>query len=156
MLHEVITQMVWWWKRRSKNMDVLSIATKMVPRPRFSEYIRMVEDTCWPPSSLPASGVDTILVTVAIESTGFCAGALVTSDHEFSRFRSIPSRHLIYIHHCVWLGLFVDRWWWEEVSCTPDFVKTLYSSDPRCSKKTQEARVKEFGVARFLFCWQKS
>ena len=36
------------------------------------------------------------------------------------------SRHLvtplIYIHFCVWLGLFVDRWWLKEVWYAPDFL----------------------------------
>ena len=49
---------------------VLSIATKIVPRPRFSVYIRMVENTWWPPWSIPRTGpAGTILV--AIESSDF-------------------------------------------------------------------------------------
>ena len=39
------------------------------------------------------------------------------------------SRHLvtplIYIHFCVWLGLFVDRWWLKEVWYAPDFCETV-------------------------------
>ena len=50
-----------------RSPGVLSIATEMVPRPRFSVYIGMVEDTCWPPWSTPGTGgAETILV--AIES----------------------------------------------------------------------------------------
>ena len=29
---------------------------------------------------------------------------------------------LIYIHFCVWLELFDDRWWLKEVWCAPDFL----------------------------------
>ena len=36
------------------------------------------------------------------------------------QIRSISSRHLIYIRFCVWLGLFVDRWWLKEVWYAPD------------------------------------
>ena len=57
---------------------------------------------------------------------------------------------LIYIHFCVWLwtlcrslvvGGSVIRSWF--------FVKPLYSSDPRCSKKKHEAQVNWFAVACF-------
>ena len=44
-----------------------SMYSKIVPRPRFSVYIRMVENTWWPPWSIPRTGpAGTILV--AIES----------------------------------------------------------------------------------------
>ena len=39
--------------------------------------------------------------------------------------RAILSRHLIYIHFCVWLGLFVDLWWLKEVWYAPDFFVKL-------------------------------
>ena len=59
-----------------RTASVLSIATKMFPRPRFSVYIRMVEDTCWPPWSIPRTGgAETILA--AIESTSTRQGARV-------------------------------------------------------------------------------
>ena len=52
---------------KARKADILSIATKIVPRPRFSVYIRMVENTWWPPWSIPRTGpAGTILV--AIES----------------------------------------------------------------------------------------
>ena len=52
---------------RARVLSLLSIATKIVPRPRFSVYIRMVENTWWPPWSIPRTGpAGTILV--AIES----------------------------------------------------------------------------------------
>ena len=41
------------WLQHAEKVYILSIATKMVPRPRFSVYIRMVENTWWPPWSIP-------------------------------------------------------------------------------------------------------
>ena len=44
------------------------------------------------------------------------------------------SRHLvtplIYIHFCVWLGLFVDRWWLKEVWYAPDFLSNCSTCVP--------------------------
>ena len=48
-------------------------------------------------------------IFVAIEST--C-----------SLSRAISLRRLIYVHFCVWLGLFVDRWWLKEVWCAPRLI----------------------------------
>ena len=54
-------------------IDVLSIATKMVPRPRFAVYIGMVEDTCRPPYSIPRTGgAETILVAIESMSMQGC------------------------------------------------------------------------------------
>ena len=43
-------------------------------------------------------------------------------------------RHLvtpsIYIHFCVWLGLFVDRWWLKEVWHAPDFLSNCGTRVP--------------------------
>ena len=36
--------------------------------------------------------------------------------------RTISLRHFIHIHFCVWLGLFVDRWWLKEVWYAPDLL----------------------------------
>ena len=44
------------------------------------------------------------------------------------------SRHLvtllIYIRFCVWLGLFVDRWWLKEVWFAPDFLSHFSACVP--------------------------
>ena len=44
------------------------------------------------------------------------------------------SRHLvtplIYIHFCVWLGLFVDRWWLKKVWHAPDFLSNCSTCVP--------------------------
>ena len=44
------------------------------------------------------------------------------------------SRHLvtplIYIHFCVWLGLFVDRWWLKEMWYAPDFLSNCSTCVP--------------------------
>ena len=44
------------------------------------------------------------------------------------------SRHLvtplIYIHFCVWLGLFVDRWWLKKVWYAPDFLSNCSTCVP--------------------------
>ena len=59
--------------------SILSIATKINPHPRFSVYIRMVENTWWPPWSIPRTGpAGTILV--AIESIYFVPGSCSLAD----------------------------------------------------------------------------
>ena len=55
------------------------------------------------------------------------------------------SRHLvtplIYIHFCIWLGLFVDRWWLKEVWYAPDFfVKLLYLCARCCSRNNRKPK----------------
>ena len=55
------------FRARNVNLEAraLSIATKMVLRPRVAVYIWMVEDTCWPPWCIPRTGgAETILVAV--------------------------------------------------------------------------------------------
>ena len=73
---------------RALRGSVLSIATKIVPRPRFSVYIRMVENTWWPPWSIPRTGpAGTILV--AIESRFLSSAAAAWEACACARTRKI-------------------------------------------------------------------
>ena len=44
--------------------------------------------------------------------------------------RAVSSLHWIYIHFCVWLGLFVDRWWLKDVRYAPDFLSNCSTCVP--------------------------
>ena len=59
---------------------------------------------------------------------GFCTKMIVT------QYVLSSSRHLvtplIYIHFCVWLGLFVDRWWLKKVWYAPDFLSNCSTCVP--------------------------
>ena len=67
-------------------------------------------------------------------STGISRG----NDRDvMSAFDFVPIfTPFIYVHFCIWLGHFVDRWWLKEVWYAPAFfVKPLYSSDPHPERK---------------------
>ena len=57
--------------------------------------------------------------------------------------------HLIYIHFCVWLGLFVDRWWLKEVLYAPDFLWNCSTCVPVAAPGITRSPNKGLAVPRF-------